>query len=280
MEIKTKKLINRKEGRLSMSKKQSGQALTEFATMMSVFVPLFLMVPVLGKISDMNSTSIQASRYAAWERTIASPTDKSDAVLNDEVRSRLFGLTGHFNTTGETPNDSDQNHNPLWTDHKGDRLLTSSINDVDMQAVNGGLDGSLTSGFTNVINTIGSTLSKLSSSADWDLTSDGLYTATVNVNVASNNFGLDAGQDCSGTDSPAIFACITRHNVILADSWDSPSPNVTESRVKSFVPAAIFETLSSVTGIIGAIPVLKEWKKFDPGYVDPEVIPADRLGNY
>ena len=263
-----------------MNKKQSGQALTEFATMMSVFVPLFLMVPVLGKVSDMNSTSIQASRYAAWERTISSTTDKSDVVLNDEVRSRLFGLTGHFNTTGETPSDSDQNHNPLWTDHKGNRILSSSINDVDMQAVNGGLDGSLTSGFTSVITKVGAQLSKLSSSANWDLTSDGLYTATVNVNVASNDFGLDAGQDCGGTDSTTVFACITRHNVILTDSWDSPSPEVTESRVKAFVPANAFEGVASVMNAIGEIPVVKEWKKFEPGYVDPEVIPADRLGNY
>jgi len=263
-----------------MNKKQSGQALTEFATMMSVFVPLFLMVPVLGKVSDLNTTSIQASRYAAWERTISSTTDKTDVELNNEVRSRLFGTTGHFNTTGETPSDADQDHNPLWTDHMGNRILASSINDVDMVAVNGGLDGSLTSGFTSVINNVGSALSKLSSSANWDLTSDGLYTATVNVNVASNNFGLAGGQDCTGTDSTAVFACITRHNVILTDSWDSPSPDVTESRVKSFVPGSVFEKLSVVTNLVGAVPVLKEWKKFDPGYVDPEVIPADRLGNY
>ena len=66
----------------TMIKYQSGQALTEFATMMSVFVPLFIMIPILGKVSDLNTTTIEASRYAAWERTIASPTDKSDDELN------------------------------------------------------------------------------------------------------------------------------------------------------------------------------------------------------
>ena len=57
----------------------------------TVLIPLFLIVPILGKFMDMKSASIQAARYAAWERTVwfnnsdwaAAP--KTDAQIQNEV---------------------------------------------------------------------------------------------------------------------------------------------------------------------------------------------------
>ena len=50
--------------------KQQGQALSEFVVASAfVLVPLFLIVPALGKYADMKYSAIQAARYQAWEYT-------------------------------------------------------------------------------------------------------------------------------------------------------------------------------------------------------------------
>jgi hypothetical protein len=48
-----------------------GQAMTEFVVSVAfVFMVLFVAVPMLGKIMDMQFQNQQASRYIAWERTV------------------------------------------------------------------------------------------------------------------------------------------------------------------------------------------------------------------
>jgi len=50
---------------------QSGQAMTEFVVSVSyVFLGLFVIIPMFGKLMDMQSQTQQASRYVAWERTV------------------------------------------------------------------------------------------------------------------------------------------------------------------------------------------------------------------
>ncbi|MDO6748349.1 TadE family protein [Gilvimarinus sp. 1_MG-2023] len=54
-----------------MHQKHNGQAMTEFVVSVAfIFMVLFVIVPTFGKIIDMKMTTQQASRYAAWERTV------------------------------------------------------------------------------------------------------------------------------------------------------------------------------------------------------------------
>ena len=78
----------------------SGQALVEFliaATL--VLIPMFLIVPLLGKYMDLKATAIQAARYAAWERTVFfngtdwPAADKDDLKIQREIQQRFFSDT-------------------------------------------------------------------------------------------------------------------------------------------------------------------------------------------
>jgi len=51
-------------------KHQRGQSMTEFVVSASfVLVPLFLIVPAVGKYVDMKLAAVQSARYVSWEYT-------------------------------------------------------------------------------------------------------------------------------------------------------------------------------------------------------------------
>ncbi|WXL25581.1 hypothetical protein WG219_20150 [Ectopseudomonas mendocina] len=51
--------------------RQNGQAMTEFVVMTAGFLLiLFVLVPVVAKLSDMSYKAQEAARYTAWERTV------------------------------------------------------------------------------------------------------------------------------------------------------------------------------------------------------------------
>lgn len=258
-----------------------GQAATEFIAMSGVMVTLLLMVPLLGKVADVNHTAIQASRYAAWERTIASETDKSDSVLATEIHNRLLGRLDAKIKTNEGLRKGLENQNPLWRGYGRDtsepnRLLVADGNSMSLGMRNDAAPGA---SIAETLADVGSLMDEFIPGADWDLDNDGLYEATVGLNVGANRF-LAGDKNCNSQTSKKTFACIERHNVILAESWDSGSPGQVIQRVKAFVPMGAFEKTKGITDKVGERFLFQEWKRFEPGYVAPDVIPSDRLGSY
>jgi hypothetical protein len=115
-----------------------------------VLVPLFLLIPLIGKYIDINHSTIQAARYEAWEYTVwyrknsEKPTGvkyrtgntniplptKSYTKLQNESRQRFFSEaaylknnynvdTGVSNITNNDSNNWDiDNTNPLWRTHR------------------------------------------------------------------------------------------------------------------------------------------------------------------
>ena len=96
---------------LSGKSGQSGQAMTEMVIAASfVLIPLFLLIPWLGKYIDLQQSAIQAARYEAWEYTVwyndvateapagavdqngsqITMPEKSIAELQAEARQRFF----------------------------------------------------------------------------------------------------------------------------------------------------------------------------------------------
>ncbi len=47
-----------------------GSSITEFIIIMAFFVPVMFAMPLIAKYADIKSKTIEASRYAAWERTV------------------------------------------------------------------------------------------------------------------------------------------------------------------------------------------------------------------
>lgn len=83
---------------------QMGQSMTEFVIVAAtVLVPLFMIVPLLGKYSDINMTAPQAARYMAWERTVWHDSDETLSNGIDESLVTTFPKKGAFELKQEVP---------------------------------------------------------------------------------------------------------------------------------------------------------------------------------
>lgn len=126
---------------------QYGQAMTETAIMASmILLPLFLLIPLLGKYIDIHHSTIQAARYEAWEYTVWYRTSaeepsgtgitlprKSYAELQAETRQRFFSDTAYspdVSVSKISDNDDAQwdinSINPLWKDHRDVSILSNT----------------------------------------------------------------------------------------------------------------------------------------------------------
>src|SRR5690606_38190464 len=97
----------------------------EFLVLALVLVPLFALVPMLGKYLDIAHATELAARYLAFESTIAHGAAgfKSEARLAAEVRTRFFGASDAPIESGEGRRAPTAALNPLWTDPDGTPLL-------------------------------------------------------------------------------------------------------------------------------------------------------------
>lgn len=142
-----------------------GQAMTETViTASTVLVPIFLLIPLLGKYIDMKQTTIQAARYEAWEytvwygtnqtQTIATPSGerpfgysasgqpvKTRTEVQKESRKRFFSDINNANpmegatlanlqiNQSDFSNGYDDNFaNTMWVDHLGQPLWDGATN--------------------------------------------------------------------------------------------------------------------------------------------------------
>jgi len=266
---------------------QRGSAMTEFAVLSLVMVPMFSVMPLLGKVSDMNQSTIQASRYAAWERTIHDESDKDDNRLGVEVSNLFFSNQSEMVKTDQDVLTGEDHQNNLWTgygmvDSKQNRLLKEDANGLKsyVETTNESLPGVVSGTFSNGINTVANAMAGLNSSATWDLQENGLYVAKVGTNVNGNQF-LTGSTDCKNEESDDVFACIRRRNAILVDSWAASGSEQTKSRVKALVPTGALEPVANLTQVMSIAPFMKEFGKLDKdafGYVAPDILPPDRYG--
>ena len=262
---------------MTRKRAQRGQATTEVIVMSAVLVPMFLLVPALGKIADMNHAAIEAARYASWERTVAPEAAKSDAQLGEEVRRRFFSNVSAFIITNEGTQAADNQRNQLWRDH-ADGWVLRNYGDVTLGVTNSGTPGNGAGLVSNLMGGFMSAMGRFNGNGDVGLNTNGLYRADVNVNVGSIPMApLNAGVNCAGAQSNDFSLCIRRHHVILADTWASGNSTQMQQRVQGLVPTSAFQRFSAITDLVANIPVLEEFGRFSPGYVAQDtVIPPDR----
>ncbi|HEY3486549.1 MAG TPA: hypothetical protein VGL10_00650 [Gammaproteobacteria bacterium] len=149
-------------------KTMRGQAMTEFVISAAfILVPLFILVPMLGKYIDMKHAAVQTARYEAWEYTAnyASLADQSSGFnsvvnskkpvkpinnLKDESRRRFFAENG---TTLHTGADfaaiTNTEIKSLWRYHDGLAMYDPIAFDAESD-----LDQNLTPDPTGVLSAI------------------------------------------------------------------------------------------------------------------------------
>ena len=107
-------------------------------------VPLFLVIVALGKFADVQTTTSEAARYAAWERTVWFTDDdwrsrmgstgnaKSSADIRSEIAQRIVGVTRlTLRADDKTKNSLSNGTLSLWTDSQGKALL-ENYNDLTL----------------------------------------------------------------------------------------------------------------------------------------------------
>lgn len=203
---------------------QQGQALTEFLVAAVVVVPLFLLIPMIGKSQDMAHSTLLASRYVAFDaitRNDRVNSWKPEAQLAQEVQRRFFSGSRAPIKTGEAAGNFRAHRNGMWTDPFGNPLLRNFDQDVRVSygfgggtTHNAGFSGSRDGDPFLLMNRFG-------------LSRRGIYTANVAVTVANLPAGLRL---IAPFDD--INLVINRSTTVLLDPWAGRNPSDVQSRLR------------------------------------------------
>lgn len=221
-----------------------GQALTEFLVIALALLPLFLLMPMVGKYQDISHATAMASRYVAFEAMAGNDgmsSYKAPAQLAQEVRRRFFGNSDAPIKTHDEAGDFKANQNLYWVDAQG-KALIRNFSDVSVSfgaghgpghadGVSAGDDGKP---FNLAPPQVGEQLGLKS----------GLYTANVSVVVASpRDIGLSYAS--TYTEFKDLKLTVTRHTSVLPDTWTARDPAQIESRINTdeLFPGNRFSTL-------------------------------------
>ncbi len=257
--------------------RQSGQALVEFTiAAATLLLPLFFMMAYLAKYHDMQSATIQAARYAAWERTVyfgesdwaGGTAQKSDADIQTEIRNRFFSGPGAGFESGVA--------NPLWHDHAGAPML-GSWNQGSANAQTPGTGDFVLGKVTQVINVIGRVLG----GAGFKLDMNTLYTATVTATPAPSGA---VSQVFSGAMAGFGLPMLSERNMVVANGWSANGPDFVKAQTESLSLTNVFsraplDSVLSVLQSIGGVAheeLKPEYLKLG-GEVQVDHVPADRL---
>ena len=196
---------------------QQGQAIVEFLVGALVLIPLFLLLPLIGKYLDIKQSTIAASRKLAFECTVRY-ADCANLNANpsfaDEIRMRFFAGDHAPVLTNDLPaQDAIQagQGNPLWVDDKG-RPLLENYSDVGIKADASDIDpgGGLVTSLLNAgPDTFGLNLKQ------------GLFNARVQAQLSKTHGGADFL-----TQLDSLFMKMQFHTAILTNAWTANGPGV------------------------------------------------------
>lgn len=263
--------------------RQRGQALTEFLVACLALVPLFLLMPMIGKYQDVSHSALMASRYVAFEATNRHPgvnSWKAEDQLALEVRRRFFSSSYAPIKTGDVAGNFAGHRNLAWTDGFGNPLITQIDRDVTVSfgpgrgashanAISSASDGNPFSGLG------------LWGFDRFGLSRQGIYTANVSVALANLPAGLRFIQPFDD-----INLVITRSSSLIVDPWSARDPGAVQSRLDatSLHPGRAMRIMEPVVDV--AVQVLEgtplglgNIRGPGLGRLDywQDVVPADRL---
>jgi hypothetical protein len=270
--------------------RRNGQALVEFVlAAVTVLVPLFLIIPLLGKFMDIKAASIQAARYAAWERTVwfDNPPDwsaaaKTDARIQNEIQRRFMSdtATAKLQTTDGDQGGWGGGVKPMWRDRAGNPMLTANISQGSQKAQTPGTMDSILDPVVTVIDAVDSILG-----ASFKLDMNSLYTATVTVQTAQTvpirqAMGVRTNLQTFSGVTPAF----TMSNVIVADGWSANGADQVKKQVEGLMPLSwmqrdpiktILNVVQYATALV-APELMPDWLKLG-GEIKPNIVPTDRI---
>ncbi len=218
--------------RASSHRRESGQSLVETAIVgVFVLVPVFLLVPLLGKYIDLQSATLQAARNAAFERTVWSDSGRrndtqvaqeSNHALAQRVTSRFFGpLDQPIQSTGS------HSYSPraLWVGTAGNSLVPAAR---DIQVT---LSQSASPDAPDQLLKPALRLESVLSQGGplRALNFKGLFSATASVTPRAITYPF----------LQAVDPTFRAHDTLLADGWGASRDKGSSSDVKAQIQASL-----------------------------------------
>lgn len=299
---------------------QQGQAMIEtLIVCLTVLVPLFLAIPLLGKYLDVRTAAVQSARYAAWERTVwygggaasslgwfgANNRWKANAKSDDEIRSEIATRILSRNSVGNVSNDAFSSINdksasgfrnggtlPLWTARDGSPML-AEYGDVTGRVANQQSPGSMNRVLTPIAN-FAATL------GPFTLEMNGRYKANIDLGVKQFKYESQGGdyaaqQNFSPSREKWVFS---ESSTLVANGWSAKGANGDSSgtgvkgQISGLTPTSLLKSSDcagddylckglNIAQTILSIPFpeFNPDRKLQMGKIKPDIVPEDRLGN-
>lgn len=259
---------------------ERGAALTETFVLMLALTPIMFGIPMIGKLIDLRQTTVQASRYGAWEATVRG----SDNGVPTDINDRFFSAPGvSINGDVSAPN-------PLWG--RGAALplaptvngqTAGSFGGIDQTAVvlkantgagtgytsayDAGAGGAVALKVQKFVEKAGKVSSKVT----------GVEGKWVKSNPATK--GLVRSEVVAAVEGNGWFEELTSTDatVIMYNNWSSGNDDQAKDRSRSMVPAGALEKPANMFASFGAFPLFKELLDLKDafGRVDMNPLPAD-----
>ncbi|MFZ6754779.1 hypothetical protein ACO0KY_15525 [Undibacterium sp. Dicai25W] len=248
-----------------------GQAIIELLVFIGVAASLFLGILYLGKFHDLQSQTIQAARYAAWERTARDPATFSDTKLEAQIRARVFSWNRDPYKAADkmTNGQSWASQTAFWTDHAGKQRLIDKPQDVSITTASAALPGTAANTIGKTVGAVQNSVGKLTGGEPLNL--GGLYTSTVNVKLTNISVLQDPMNNLNLT--------LKETSSLVTDSWDADGPRQAAMRTREYTPASALQKINGALSLVtGFLSILEpSFAQFSPGQICPDIVPADRL---
>jgi len=265
-------LLSSRQKRLG---RQRGQAIVELAAVAgAVLVVLFLALAMIGRLSDVRSKTLMASRYVAWERTVylddaewnkyGMSITKTPQALRSEMVQRVMGHDNpRLRADDGTRNALPAGGMPMWHDVAGKDLL-KRYDDVTLN-LSRSKTGTALDAVVSVLDAGGSI------NAGFDLTSRNQQRAAVALSVGADSETLRSlwpgWTGFSASDA----------NVLLTNAWTPDGRDGALNQIKNAAPLSRGEVLGTAALMPLAL-FAPDITGLDLGKIAPDVVPDDRIG--
>jgi hypothetical protein len=255
-----------------------GQALTEFLVLSVAILPLFLLIPLIGKYQDVANSAQMGSRYLAFDAVNRDPTTpaRDASQLAAEVRRRYFGQPGAGIESDDAAGSNTEQEtlvNPAWTNPHGGALIRVA---TDVAISFGTTNSALAfDGYQPASDAAPFNLVPLAQASRADLPARGIFRANIAVPLVN----LSAGNTLL-SPFDRIDLRIARQTSVATDAWTASSPDQVQQRSGKL--AAAVPALGAIKTVLGlAVPVVDLASVKPPrfGQLDAwrDVVPANRL---
>ena len=251
---------------------QAGQSLVE-TTLLGIFVlvPLFLITPLLGKYIDLQDSTLQAARNAAFERTVWSETGQRNGMAtaqegNGQVAAktiiRSFG-TQDTGISSAAVGAGQYTPRVLWVDQAGHALLPN-YSRVTVHLAQGSSGDPPDQVLSKTLTVVGA-LAQGGPTLDFN----GLFTATVQASPVNVTYPPPFN---------ALNLVFSAHDTLLANGWSALNPGKVMNQTQATLPRPEPALRTFMDAEKAGVPDIQQLHLETVLTDSPQEVPADRLG--